>query len=463
MYPNKYELFKVDHKWFAILPTLLILWLLLLPFISLPFYETINHYLQLSLESNHAGKLIVAAFILIIVFTVSEMAIFLLSFSIGRVVYQRKNIWLSFVVTALIIFISFAFLTITMDYRANFSTPFIITVIYMIILFGQKIYEVKFRYQALLLFQLLFLVQWLEISPAMHNFGFGKSDTALRIVEASYTLEMSHLMQIICLLMALPFLFSVFVTFTLIKVNTLRIQELEKSRQREGELQHMRLDAIESRTTEEMQNLVHDLKTPLTTISGLTSLIDMSVNDKKGKEYTERIERAVEQLNTMISEILSEDVRKPVELSQLLNYTRAHLVEEQLKSKLEFINHHPNDIIYVNRIRVARLLVNLIENALHATEHKADGKVLIELEYTRAYSQGEKVDGVKIYVRDNGYGIAPEKIDRIWNVKYSLKGSSGLGLPFVRKVVKLHGGWIKAESIFGEGTVFTLFLPYGSD
>lgn len=454
---------NLDDKLFALLPTSLIVWLLFLPLLSSPFYEQINYYLQLSLEKSHTGKLILAGFILVLVFTFSEIVIFLISFSIGQAVHYWTNKWIGILVTSTIILLSYSFLIIVLDYKASFATPFLVTFIYIIVLLRLKIYKVKFRYQALLLFQLLILFQWLEINPAMHPFGFGKSDTARAIIDASYIMDSSHILQLTSTLVTIPFLISVLVTFILIEMNILRAQELEKSKMREEELQHMRLEAIESRVYEEINNLVHDLKTPLTTISGLNSLIEMQNQGNKGLEYSKRIEQAVGQLNMMVSEILSEDVRRPIKLSRMLNYTRAHLVEEQLKTKIQFINHHPDEIIYVNQIRITRLLINLIENAVHATRNIKDGKVIVELECKRAFSKGEKVDGVMIRISDNGYGMDGKQLERIWDVKYSSKGSSGLGLPFVRKIVRSHGGWIKAESKVGRETTFTLFIPRGSE
>lgn len=455
------EPIQLGHKWFSILPTFLVLWLLLLPLISPPFYETIDHYLQLSIETNHAGKLILAAMILVLVYTFSEIIIFMLAFSIGQAIFYQTNKWISILTTGIIIFLSYVFLMIVMDYRFALSTPFIVTVVYMVVLLRLNIYKVKFKFQSLFLFQLLLLTQWLEINPAMHQYGFGKSDTAKDIILASYDMNVSHILQLISLLVTIPFFFSTVVTYILIKVNILRVQELEKSKIREKELQDMRIEALESRANEELNHLVHDLKTPLTTISGLNSLLEMSSDSEKEKEYSRRIEQSVGQLNTMISEILSEDVKKPIKIDRLLNYTRANLIEEKLQAKIEFINHDPDEVIYVNRIRLTRSLINLLENALHATEDMPNGKIRVQLQMANAYTQGEKVEGVLIQISDNGNGIAAKELERIWDIKYSTKGSSGLGLPFVRKVVKSHGGWIKAENRVGRETMFTLFIPRG--
>ena len=98
-------------------------------------------------------------------------------------------------------------------------------------------------------------------------------------------------------------------------------------------------------------------------------------------------------------------------------------------------------------------LGNLLDNAVKASERK--GKV--EIGFCR------ESKGCRIWVRDEGGGIDPEELPRIFDRFYrSPKNGttgSGLGLALVKGVVQVHGGTIEADSRPGEGSRFTIFLP----
>lgn len=301
----------------------------------------------------------------------------------------------------------------------------------------------------------------------MRLIGFGKSVSGQSVIDAAFQLQGDHILQYISILIGMPFIFSVIVTTLLFQINVLRMKELALSQQREIELQEMKIGVMESRASQEMHSLVHDLKTPLTTIQGLISLMQLQLKNTKTKdkamEYTDRIEQSIQHLNAMISEILYEDAKRPITVKELINYSRANLVEEKLKQEVNFSIEDGDATIIVNRIRIVRVLINLIQNAAEATIHKEDGVINIHISITKAYTHGEKREGVLITVSDNGDGISEENMMRIWDIRYSTKGSSGLGLSFVKKVINSHDGWIKINSKQNMGTTFTLFLPKGSD
>lgn len=449
------------------LPILLITWLLCLSFMVGPFLDIVNYYVNKGLILDDKGKLILAGFILVLIYTHAEFFIYLTVFSIAQRVLYHYGKWASIWTILFLIGISFTFLIITTDYTGRLASPIILTIMYTILFFRMNIYEVKFRYQAIFLFQLTLAIQWFEISPTMRLVGFGKTISGQSIIDAAFQLQGDHILQYISILISMPFIFSVAVTAILFHINVLRMKELALSQQREVELQEMKIDVMESRASQEMHSLVHDLKTPLTTIQGLISLMQMQLKNKdstaKANEYTSRIEQSIQHLNAMISEILYEDAKRTITIKALINYTRANLVEEKLKQEVNFTVENGDETIVINRVRIVRVLINLIQNAAEATAHKDDGVINIHISITKAYTHGEKREGALITVNDNGDGISEENMMRVWDVRYSTKGSSGLGLAFVKKVVNSHDGWIKIDSKQNEGTTFTMFLPKGSD
>jgi signal transduction histidine kinase len=104
--------------------------------------------------------------------------------------------------------------------------------------------------------------------------------------------------------------------------------------------------------------------------------------------------------------------------------------------------------------QLQQMLVNLITNACHAMPESANK---LEL------SAGANGNGdVELRVRNNGSGISPDHLGRIFEPFFSTKGEghgTGLGLSIVRNIVELHNGSIEVESELGNGTTFVLVFP----
>jgi signal transduction histidine kinase len=103
-----------------------------------------------------------------------------------------------------------------------------------------------------------------------------------------------------------------------------------------------------------------------------------------------------------------------------------------------------------------RAILNVITNAIDASDHQeGTGRVDVRIEY----APGDQT--VRIVVADNGEGIAPDDLKRIFSVFESRKGArgTGLGLPVSQKIMREHGGSIIVESTPGQGSKFSLELP----
>jgi signal transduction histidine kinase len=104
---------------------------------------------------------------------------------------------------------------------------------------------------------------------------------------------------------------------------------------------------------------------------------------------------------------------------------------------------------------IHRAVLNVVTNALDACEKQPGGRVVV----STAHLPEEKL--LEIIVEDNGVGIPPEDIEKIFTIFVSQKGNrgTGLGLPVSQKILKEHGGRIRVESTPGEGSKFILELP----
>ena len=111
--------------------------------------------------------------------------------------------------------------------------------------------------------------------------------------------------------------------------------------------------------------------------------------------------------------------------------------------------------VTVNRTRIEQILVNLMVNAVDAIGDR-DGKVVV--------SAHRRADGQRVVceVRDDGAGVAPGNLDKIFQPFFTTKPEdkgTGLGLPVARGIVESYGGTLTASSTVGVGTTFTFDLP----
>jgi len=104
---------------------------------------------------------------------------------------------------------------------------------------------------------------------------------------------------------------------------------------------------------------------------------------------------------------------------------------------------------------IHRALLNIVTNAIDATENRDSGRVQVRV----VFDPVKPV--VQLHIEDNGSGIAPDELPQIFALFASSKGArgTGIGLPVSDKIIKEHGGSIRVQSAPGEGTRFIVELP----
>ena len=131
------------------------------------------------------------------------------------------------------------------------------------------------------------------------------------------------------------------------------------------------------------------------------------------------------------------------------------LIHHELKHHVELQKRFGSDVTLMGYpARLNQVLVNLLVNAAHAVRARGRGKVTLE---TRAVG-----DQVEIQVSDDGEGIPPENLARIFDAGFTTKqdeGGSGLGLAISKEIVEAHHGRLEVVSEVGRGTTFTVKLP----
>ncbi|MBO8155903.1 MAG: HAMP domain-containing histidine kinase [Bacillaceae bacterium] len=306
--------------------------------------------------------------------------------------------------------------------------------------------------QLIILFLILVSFSWLDLSPGLTRADLGSDDFAASLkVADSYLSEYKILNN---LSLSFFFVFSILsLIFTvLIYLFSKQILTIKKVQKQEKELKETRDALLETNVYKEIHTLVHDLKTPLVTVEGLISLLELKVTqDEKASTYFNKINAATAKMKEMISEILSEDIKQEIGVEDFIGYVTSHISFDHVQIDFNLtIDEHVSPI-KVNKIRFARALSNVIENAMLSL---GDQKGYIHLEV-------EGIDnGVLFRVEDNGPGIEKRNMNKIWEEGFSTKNSSGVGMPFVKQVVENHQGAIRVSSIPNEKTTVEIFLPY---
>lgn len=294
--------------------------------------------------------------------------------------------------------------------------------------------------RALALGLILFSLQWLDVIPALTawGFGWGELSRAIKLIA-----ELPGKEQVLNLVGGISFL-GVFagamVTIELMVNYEKRLAQLQRMRRQERELADLRELQLRSRGIQEMQRLVHDLKRPLTAITGLADVMVQTGENPLIRKHADIILESAGTMDRMISEILCPTARRFLGCGQITDYALSQVRPFAWSDRLEVrkIREEDEPVVEVNLIRFSRALINLLDNAHRATVDLEAPRILLACESTE--------DGVRFTVEDNGGGMPnqPRPHRSGW-------GSTGLGLAFVEEVVRDHGGVLRfgASSLGG--------------
>lgn len=225
-----------------------------------------------------------------------------------------------------------------------------------------------------------------------------------------------------------------------------------------------------------LSRMSHEIRTPMNAIIGMTTIAAASIQDSsRVEDCLEKISYSSKHLLMLINDVLdmsrieSNRVRlgrEPFELFQFLNNFVAVVYPEASSKGLEFtektVGFSEHSTYLGDSFRLNQILLNLVSNAIKFTP--SGGKV--SLEVTRLRTHGYKT-WLRFVVSDTGIGMDEEALSRLYTPfeqadasiarKY---GGTGLGMPITQNLVNLMGGVINVKSKPGEGTTFTVELPF---
>ena len=212
-------------------------------------------------------------------------------------------------------------------------------------------------------------------------------------------------------------------------------------------------------------SVTHELKTPLTAISGYAELIENGmVTEKQSINFAGEIRKNSDRLVTLINDIIRLSELDHAELStefeNLDLYALAEECSEMLRVNasrqgIQFILEGSACVVRGNRDMLRELIENLCENAIRYNNDGGEVRVFV----------GEKDGRVFLSVKDNGIGIPKEHQDRVFERFYRVDksrskatGGTGLGLAIVKHIVAIHEARIELESDVGKGTTIRVLF-----
>jgi len=228
-----------------------------------------------------------------------------------------------------------------------------------------------------------------------------------------------------------------------------------------------RLRKLEKVRSDFVSNVSHELRTPLASIKALTETLQEGAleDPPAARRFLSRMEIEIDNLTQMVQELLElskiESGRVPlrrliINSSEIVDRVVERLQVQAERLGLTLLTDYPKDLpqVFADPDRIGQVFVNLIHNSIKFT--RPGGKIIVH-----AYSDRGRV---VFKVEDNGIGIEPESLQRIFERFYKTdrarsSGGTGLGLSIAKHLIESHGGRIWVESEVGKGSSFFFTLP----
>lgn len=208
----------------------------------------------------------------------------------------------------------------------------------------------------------------------------------------------------------------------------------------------------------------HELKTPLTSISGYLQILARLNDDEKSKKFIGKTLQQLKKLTTLVNDLL--DVSKieagklqldisEFDLIEVINDTVELIAHSSARHRVIFKNEQKTCRISSDPRRIEQVLINLLTNAIKYSPNADEVQVLIDC--------GPQI--IKVGVRDFGSGIAADKLPYIFSRFYRVDDANpnisglGIGLYLSQEIITRLKGKLWAESVLGRGSTFWLELP----
>lgn len=260
-------------------------------------------------------------------------------------------------------------------------------------------------------------------------------------------------------------------------VGTRNIDSLIKKERMQEEKLKKAYDAAKSANkakTEFLNNMSHDIRTPMNVILGYNQLMKSLLTEPKQLDYQKKIEQSGKLLLSIINNVLDmariESGNMKVDenfeivgevVDEILSTFSSEAEEKEIHLSSSMQVTHKN--ILCDSTKIRKIYVNLVSNAIKYTP--SGGNITITVEELPCEKEGYMK--VKSEIKDTGIGMSKEYLPTLFepfsrehNTTTGKVGGTGLGMAIVKKMVDLMGGSIEVESEPGKGTIFTFTLMH---
>ncbi len=273
-------------------------------------------------------------------------------------------------------------------------------------------------------------------------------------------------------------------TAQLINTNEELKQEIAERKKAEEERRYLETQLRKSQRMEAIGTLAggvaHDLNNILSGLVSYPELILMDLPDDSSlKEPIMTIQQSGQKAAAIVQDLLTlarrgVSVRKVIDFNQVIEQylnSPEHQKILEYHPSVDVIAHLEPDMLNImgSPVHLSKTIMNLVSNAAEAMLNGGHIRIVTETETRyidkslKGYDTVKEGDYVTLKVSDDGIGISPEDIDRIFEPFYTKKtmgrSGTGLGMAVVWGTVKDHSGYIDIQSELGKGTAFTLYFP----
>lgn len=220
-----------------------------------------------------------------------------------------------------------------------------------------------------------------------------------------------------------------------------------------------------------IRGLAHEIKNPLGGIRGAAQLLEREFPDSEHREYTQVIIKEADRLQKLVDRMLGPNRRpekQELNIHEVLEHVR-QLVQAERQPGLAILRDYDPSIpdVFADREQMIQAVLNVVRNAMQALVSAVhdDSAITLRSRTRRQVTLGGQRHklAVQVDIEDNGPGIAPEMLERIFYPMVTTRPEgTGLGLPIAQVLIHGHGGLIECVSRPGQ-TIFSIYLPLSQD
>lgn len=244
------------------------------------------------------------------------------------------------------------------------------------------------------------------------------------------------------------------------------LNKLNKTLEKRVKDRTMEVDELLKQKDEFINQLGHDLKTPLMPLTTLIPLLEQKEKDTSKKEWLEVLERNVDYMKNIVIKTLelaklnSPKTKFSLENLNLKDELKRTIENKKtlFKSKNIKINNNISDEYFIkaDKLRLEELLTNILENSIKYNED--GGEIIVDAKQEKNFA--------RVSIKDTGIGMTTQQIRRIFDEFYKADqsrhdfDSSGLGMTICKRIVERHNGkiWVESPGI-GKGTTVNFTMP----